>query len=210
MKAKQQRLIKQFNIPFGRCFAVSIIASIISNSEGEEQNAQLIYLEYWENQMMAKKIAQMLDAGYDSVSAQRCDTSRIWTTRVKRKAFVIGIQNQTIIKRMSSVTVIIVTCSPHKEIPSRDNDNADGHDIINIIRDYLMCEDDSGLYMNVFYDTRISDHYYTEVYVLPRQNYREILRCFQPQKEEKKTRVYLKKEILIKPCKKKYFIIERF
>lgn len=64
--------------------------------------------------------------------------------------------------------------------------------------------------MNVFYDTRISDHYYTEVYVLPRQNYREILRCFQPQKEEKKTRVYLKKEILIKPCKKKYFIIERF
>lgn len=32
MKAKQQRLIKQFNIPFGRCFAVSIIASIISNA----------------------------------------------------------------------------------------------------------------------------------------------------------------------------------
>ena len=36
------------------------------NSEGEEQNAQLIFLEYWENQMMAKKIAQMLDAGYDA------------------------------------------------------------------------------------------------------------------------------------------------
>ena len=36
------------------------------DSEGEEQNAQLIYLEYWENQMMAKKIAQMLDAGYDA------------------------------------------------------------------------------------------------------------------------------------------------
>ena len=35
------------------------------DSEGKEQNAQLIYLEYWENQMMAKKIAQMLDAGYD-------------------------------------------------------------------------------------------------------------------------------------------------
>ena len=32
----------------------------------ENQNAQLIYLEYWENQMMAKKIAQMLDAGYDA------------------------------------------------------------------------------------------------------------------------------------------------
>ena len=36
------------------------------NSEGEEHNAQLIFLEYWENQMMAKKIAQMLDAGYDA------------------------------------------------------------------------------------------------------------------------------------------------
>lgn len=36
------------------------------DSEGEEQNAQLIYLEYWENQMMAKKTAQMLDAGYDA------------------------------------------------------------------------------------------------------------------------------------------------
>lgn len=36
------------------------------DSEGEEQNAQLIYLEYWENQMMAKKISQMLDAGYDA------------------------------------------------------------------------------------------------------------------------------------------------
>ena len=36
------------------------------DSEGKEQNAQLIYLEYWENQMMAKKIAQMLDAGYDA------------------------------------------------------------------------------------------------------------------------------------------------
>ena len=36
------------------------------NYEGEEQNAQLLFLEYWENQMMAKKIAQMLDAGYDA------------------------------------------------------------------------------------------------------------------------------------------------
>ena len=36
------------------------------NSEGEEHNAQLIFLEYWENQMMANKIAQMLDAGYDA------------------------------------------------------------------------------------------------------------------------------------------------
>ena len=118
----------------------------------------------------------------------------------KRK-YVVGIfenlllQNQGIIKKMSSVTVLIVTCSPYKEMPPRDNDNADGHDIINIIRNYLMSEDDSGLYMNVFYDTRITDHYYTEVYVLPRKSYREILHCFQPQKEEKKTRVYLKKMI---------------
>ena len=118
----------------------------------------------------------------------------------KRK-YVVGVfenlllQNQGIIKKMSSVTVLIVTCSPFKEMPPRDNDNADGHDIINIIRNYLMSEDDSGLYMNVFYDTRITDHYYTEVYVLPRKSYREILHCFQPQKEEKKTRVYLKKMI---------------
>ena len=32
MRAKQQRLIKQSNIPFGRCVAVSIMASIISNT----------------------------------------------------------------------------------------------------------------------------------------------------------------------------------
>ena len=32
MRAKQQRLIKQSNIPFGRCVAVSIMASIISNA----------------------------------------------------------------------------------------------------------------------------------------------------------------------------------
>lgn len=118
----------------------------------------------------------------------------------KRK-YVVGVfenlllQNQGIIKKMSSVTVLIVTCSPYKEMPPRDNDNADGHDIINIIRNYLMSEDDSGLYMNVFYDTRITDHYYTEVYVLPRKSYREILHCFQPQKDEKKTRVHLKKMI---------------
>ena len=116
----------------------------------------------------------------------------------KRK-YVVGVfenlllQNQEIIKKMSSVTVLIVTCSPYKEMPPRDNDNADGHDIINIIRNYLMSEDDSGLYMNVFYDTRISEHYYTEVYVLPRKSYREILHCFQPQKDEKKTRVHLMK-----------------
>lgn len=32
MRAKQQRLIKQSNISFGRCVAVSIMASIISNT----------------------------------------------------------------------------------------------------------------------------------------------------------------------------------
>ena len=36
------------------------------NSEGEEHNAQLLFLEYWENKMMARKVAQMLDAGYDA------------------------------------------------------------------------------------------------------------------------------------------------
>ena len=36
------------------------------NSDGGESNAQLLFLEYWENQMMAKRIAQMLDAGYDA------------------------------------------------------------------------------------------------------------------------------------------------
>lgn len=36
------------------------------NSDGGESNAQMLFLEYWENQMMAKRIAQMLDAGYDA------------------------------------------------------------------------------------------------------------------------------------------------
>lgn len=84
-------------------------------------------------------------------------------------------KNRSTIKRMPAVTVFIVTCAPYREVPPRDNDNADARDIINLIKNYLMNEDDSGLYLNVFYDTRIAQYYHTEVYVLPRLSYLEIL-----------------------------------
>lgn len=89
----------------------------------------------------------------------------------KRK-YVVGmferllVQNKGIIKKMSATSVFIVCCSPGK-MSLRDNDNADGHDVINLIKKYLMTEDDSGLYLNVFYGAKQAEKYYTEVYIMP-------------------------------------------
>lgn len=89
----------------------------------------------------------------------------------KRK-YVVGMferllaQNKGIIKKMPATSVFIVCCSPGK-MSLRDNDNADGHDVINLIKKYLMTEDDSGLYLNVFYGAKQAEKYYTEVYIMP-------------------------------------------
>lgn len=76
------------------------------------------------------------------------------------------IQNWSIINKMPATTVFIVCCSPRR-MSLRDNDNADGHDVINLIKRYLMTEDDSGLYLNVFYGAKQAENYYTEVYIMP-------------------------------------------
>ena len=76
------------------------------------------------------------------------------------------IQNKGIINNMPATSVFIVCCSPGK-MSLRDNDNADGHDVINLIKKYLMTEDDSGLYLNVFYGAKQAEKYYTEVYIMP-------------------------------------------
>nr|WP_316620847.1 hypothetical protein [uncultured Ruminococcus sp.] len=76
------------------------------------------------------------------------------------------IQNKGIINKMPATSVFIVCCSPGK-MSLRDNDNADGHDVINLIKKYLMTEDDSGLYLNVFYGAKQAEKYYTEVYIMP-------------------------------------------
>ncbi|MEE0874389.1 MAG: hypothetical protein UIH27_13125 [Ruminococcus sp.] len=76
------------------------------------------------------------------------------------------IQNRSIINKMPATTVFIVCCSPRR-MSLRDNDNADGHDVINLIKRYLMTEDDSGLYLNVFYGAKQAENYYTEVYIMP-------------------------------------------
>ena len=76
------------------------------------------------------------------------------------------IQNWSIINKMPATTVFIVCCSPRR-MSLRDNDNADGHDVINLIKRYLMTEDDSGLYLNVFYGAKQAEKYYTEVYITP-------------------------------------------
>ena len=94
------------------------------------------------------------------------------------------IENQTIIDKIPAATVLIVTRVPRREMPPRDNDNADAHDIINLIKDYLMKEDDSGLYLNVFYDTQISNNYYTEVYIMPHMSYRELIEVQHRQNDE--------------------------
>ena len=89
----------------------------------------------------------------------------------KRK-YVVGmferllVQNKGIIKKKPATSVFIVCCSPGK-MSLRDNDNADGHDVINLIKKYLMTEDDSGLYLNVFYGAKQAEKYYTEVYIMP-------------------------------------------
>ena len=76
------------------------------------------------------------------------------------------IQKRSIINKMPATTVFIVCCSPRK-VSLRDNDNAVGHDVINLIKRYLMTEDDSGLYLNVFYGAKQAEKYYTEVYIMP-------------------------------------------
>lgn len=76
------------------------------------------------------------------------------------------VQNKDIIQKMPATSVFIVCCSPGK-MSLRDNDNADGHDVINLIKKYLMTEDDSGLYLNVFYGAKQAEKYYTEVYIIP-------------------------------------------
>ena len=76
------------------------------------------------------------------------------------------VQNKDIINKMPATTVFIVCCSPRK-MSLRDNDNADGHDVINLIKRYLMTKDDSGLYLNVFYGSKQAEKYYTEVYIMP-------------------------------------------
>ena len=88
------------------------------------------------------------------------------------RKYVVGmferllVQNKGIIKKMPATSVFIVCCSPGK-MSLRDNDNADGHDVINLIKKYLMTEDDSGLYLNVFYGAKQAEKYYTEVYIMP-------------------------------------------
>ena len=76
------------------------------------------------------------------------------------------VQNKDIIQKMPATSVFIVCCSPGK-MSLRDNDNADGHDVINLIKKYLMTKDDSGLYLNVFYGAKQAEKYYTEVYIIP-------------------------------------------
>lgn len=80
------------------------------------------------------------------------------------------INNTDIINRLRYATVFIVSCSPNEKRAVRDNDNADAHDIINLIKEYMLADDDDGISLNICYDARVTNLYFTEIYVMPKVN----------------------------------------
>ena len=84
-------------------------------------------------------------------------------------------RNKEIIKKFSKATVVIVSYSPFENGVVRDNDNVDSRDIINLIKRFLMCTDDSGKFLNVMYDTQEDNDYRTEVYILPYRDFRYLI-----------------------------------
>lgn len=84
-------------------------------------------------------------------------------------------RNKDIIKKFTKATVVIVSYSPFENGVVRDNDNVDSRDIINLIKSYLMCTDDSGKFLNVMYDTQEDNEYRTEVFILPYRDFRYLI-----------------------------------
>lgn len=72
------------------------------------------------------------------------------------------------INKLDNATVIFVTHSPIGRFDIRDNDNADARDIINLVKEIFLSQDDSGSYVNIFFDSAESDEYFTEVYIVPK------------------------------------------
>lgn len=78
--------------------------------------------------------------------------------------------HQNEITPFDEATVIIISYAPDTAI-TVDNDNADIHDIINIVKYYLLRTDDRGEYLDVAIKSRIGKQYFTEVYVLPSRDF---------------------------------------
>ena len=98
-----------------------------------------------------------------------------------KKKYIISVfeklllDNQEKIERFSKASLIIVSYSPYGEKVVRDNDNADSRDLINLVNRYIMKTDDSGAFLNIMYDSELSDDYKTELFIMPYISYREIV-----------------------------------
>lgn len=80
------------------------------------------------------------------------------------------------IKKIEKATILFISHYPkYAATIIRDNDNIDANRVQNLIRDYILAEDDNGLYVSVFYDTVLSEVPYCEVYILPKINLAELL-----------------------------------
>ena len=140
----------------------------LTPSEQKELNH---YLDHFKPEMIDCCFESYRD-GYRAVIPYLLNRRAAGDIFSPKRKYVVGVferllvQNKDIINKMPATTVFIVCCSPRK-MSLRDNDNADGHDVINLIKRYLMTEDDSGLYLNVFYGSKQAEKYYTEVYIMP-------------------------------------------
>lgn len=84
------------------------------------------------------------------------------------------LSHQEKIKRLSHATVIIR--SYYNELATRDCDNSDIHDIINLINKYIMLTSDDCEHMNIVCDGTKSDCDMTEIYVVNMLDFEQILR----------------------------------
>lgn len=103
--------------------------------------------------------------------SRRSESSKTYKIKNKYINFVFETllkANISDIKRMSDATIIIICHQLNNGNIIRDNDNADAHDVINLINKYILSTDDNGMRVSVLFDTKISDALKTEIYILPK------------------------------------------
>lgn len=148
----------------------------LSKLSFNERDALSTYIsQYCNNDFVGNYSFERFKDGYRAILpyllSRKVDKGKNFSIKQKYIANVFDSllnANIGIIHRMIDATIIIVSCSPHNENFVRDNDNADSRDIINLIKTYVLDIDDSGNHLNLVYDTRDSDSFFTEVYILPK------------------------------------------
>lgn len=84
-------------------------------------------------------------------------------------------KNKDIITRLDNATIFIIMHYPTGNV-IRDNDNSDGHHVINFIRKHLLNCDDNGIDVSLFYSSEVSETSYCELLILPQISVKEMLK----------------------------------